>query len=79
MTGSNQKSKVLSESIKVNLSRGGNQRMITQDDDALSMLSREPFQPNTQIDFFAGKELFAEPSTFAKRCGIAKDKRAGHP
>ena len=58
--GFNQKSEVLAESVKVEFSRGGDQRMLTQDDDAFSMFSRQPFEPNAEIDFFTGEQLFAE-------------------
>lgn len=67
-----QKSEVLAERVKVELSRGGDQRMLSKDDDAFSMFSREPLEPNTEIDLFTGEQFFAEAANFTKRRGFAK-------
>jgi hypothetical protein len=53
-------------------SRGRDQRMVAQDNDALALFSREAFEANAEIDFFAREEFFAEAANFTKGRGLAK-------
>ena len=70
--GFNQKSEVFAKGIKMKFSSGGDERMLTQDDDAFVMLSSEAFESNTEIDFFTGEQFFAEAANFTKRRGFTK-------
>ena len=72
--GFNQKSEVFAEGVKMEFPSGGDERMLTQDDNAFSMFSRQPFEPNAEIDFFTGEQFFAEAANFTKRSGFAKDE-----
>ena len=65
---------MFAESVKVEFSCGGYERMSTQDDDAFSMFSREAFEPNAEVDLFASEQFFAEAANFTKRRGFAKDE-----
>ena len=68
----NENSEEFAKSIKMKFSRGGDERMLTQNNDAFSMLSGKSLEPNAEIDFFRGEQFFAETANFTKRWCLAK-------
>ena len=57
---------MFAERVKVEFPSRRDQRVLAQDDDALSMFSREAFEANAEIDFFSSKQFFAESANFTK-------------
>jgi hypothetical protein len=76
--GFDQESEVFAEGVKMQFPRGGDEWMLTEDDNTLSMLSSEAFEANAEVDFFSGEEFFAEAANFTKRRGFTKYEWAGH-
>ena len=72
--GLNHESEMFAERVKMQFSSGGYQRVLTENDDAFSMLSREALKANAEIDFLSGEQFFAEAAALAKRGGFAKNK-----
>src|SRR6185369_16426321 len=76
---SQHEAQMLARRIQMQFPPGSQQRMPVQNDDFASGFARPFVQPFAQVEFLACEELMAESADLAKRRGLAKDERAGHP
>ena len=53
--GFDQEAKVFAKGIEMNFSGGGEEGMLSQDDDAFSAFAGDALESNAQVDFFTGE------------------------